>query len=278
MKEKSAANSYKVRDLWTTPDRDKVTLILGNILSGAPPLRAQYLDILDRGARAGWTDGELHTALKKLYLANKAGFDACLSGNAAERRLKRMSEVKAALPADFAPASILDIGSGNGAITSGFAAAFASAAGQVYGLDFIKPYPENDNFHHLKYSRKNHIPAAGGTFDLVTAFMVLHHADDPAKLLKEARRVLKKPEGTKPGGLMLVRETDAPTESAVLFNTVMDEILYASLHENQYLSAKIGFRSAAAWEKMFKDTGFKTLHVDRRESHTPFGQTWFLLS
>lgn len=80
-----------------------------------------------------------------------------------------------------------------------------------------------------------------------------------------------------PGGLFLVRETHAPTPATIAFNTVMDEIFYAALHDNHYLSPKFNFQGAAAWQALFRQTGFEIVKTDRRESRQPFGQTWFLL-
>lgn len=79
---------------------------------------------------------------------------------------------------------------------------------QAYGLDkeafqFIPPL--EIDFTFTQYELKNILPFENDKFDLVTAFALLEHLDEPEQVLKEIARVLKT------GGVLL---TTVPTKLA----------------------------------------------------------------
>ena len=269
----TASDTYKARDLWFGSGRGRIVAVFSSIFAKDPALRYEFLKTIELMLGANQPDRLLYLALKQLYMRHQARFEVCLSGDAVLRQHRRMEEIKAQLPAGFSPGRILDVGSGNGAITAGFARAFAAAAGNVYGIDFIAPWPQHANFKTLKYTKGGKVPAPVKSFDFATILMVLHHTPQPGALLKEAHRVLS------PGGFLLVRETDAHSKAVLAFNTVMDEIFYSALHENSHvaLSMKFNFQSAAAWKRLFRKAGFRVVKTDRQERDQPFAQTWFLL-
>ena len=87
---------------------------------------------------------------------------------------------------------VLDVGTGTGL----FAEAFAQNGLKVSGVD-VNPemlpaaqgfVPEGD----FRLSTAESLPFPDGSFDLVFLGQVLHETDDPAKALREARRVAKK--------------------------------------------------------------------------------------
>jgi hypothetical protein len=81
-----------------------------------------------------------------------------------------------------------------------------------------------------------------------------------------------------PGGYLLVRETDAGTEERRLFNTVMDEIFYTVLDDNEYLAFNTRFRDRKSWKEMFNACGLDIVKIDTREKENAFTPNWFLLT
>lgn len=98
---------------------------------------------------------------------------------------------------------VLEIGSGLGMLAA--AVADAAPGASVVGVE-IAPAQIAAAVRHaaVRYVRADALalPCADETFDLVYARFVLEHVPDPARLLQEARRVLRR------GGRMAVMEND----------------------------------------------------------------------
>jgi ubiquinone/menaquinone biosynthesis C-methylase UbiE/DNA-binding transcriptional ArsR family regulator len=97
------------------------------------------------------------------------------------------------------------------------------------------------------------LPLADGAYDLVVSSQVLHHAQEPLRALKEARRVLE------PGGRVLVLDLLAHNHSWV---------------RERYGAVHLGFTEADL-AKNLERAGFEDVHVIRaaRDPHPPHFMT-----
>lgn len=104
---------------------------------------------------------------------------------------------------------ILDIGSGPGSITVGFAK--YAPQGQIIGGDIVSDVlqqatalAQEQGLQNVSFQQidANALPFKDGEFDITFCHQVLQHVGDPVRILKEMRRV------TKPGGIVAAREAD----------------------------------------------------------------------
>jgi SAM-dependent methyltransferase len=102
-----------------------------------------------------------------------------------QRRVRVLAEHLAAA-LDDEPATALDVGCGDGSIAS---AIMALKPGLIFsGIDvMLRPHSA---ITATVYDG-DHIPFADRSFDWVTIVDVLHHTDDPAKVLAECSRVAR---------------------------------------------------------------------------------------
>ena len=105
---------------------------------------------------------------------------------------------------------ILDVGCGPGTITAGLAKLVP--AGRVVGLENVPDVLDKARAHaategvsiaEFTVGDIHALPFPNGTFDVVHAHQVLQHVADPARVLREMRRVAKPA-----GGIVAVREAD----------------------------------------------------------------------
>jgi SAM-dependent methyltransferase len=101
----------------------------------------------------------------------------------------RRVAVLAAQAERFIPAgaAVLDVGSGDGQVAAGLAARRPDL--HVEGIDVLL---REDAAIEVSLFDGHSIPRATGSVDVVTFFDVLHHADDPVQLLREAARVARR--------------------------------------------------------------------------------------
>lgn len=124
-------------------------------------------------------------------------FDKYGSSNLVVRRLMAGFERAAAELIDgAAPASLLDVGCGEGVLTDRWAAHLGST--QVVGLDLPDPKLEahwaarrRPNLRFVA-GRAEALPFAAGEFDLVSAIETLEHIPDPESIVAELARVARR--------------------------------------------------------------------------------------
>lgn len=108
--------------------------------------------------------------------------------------------------------SILDIGCGPGTITTSLGD-LVGFSGRVIGLDasakVIEQASKTSNSEHgnvtFQAGDAANLRFQDSSFDVVHAHQVLQHVSDPVAVLREMRRVVKKP-----GGIISLREGDLP--------------------------------------------------------------------
>lgn len=88
--------------------------------------------------------------------------------------------------------SALDVGTGTGVFAEVFAAAIARVAGIDLNAGFLDIARRLVPKARFTEGEAENLPFPDGSFDLVFLGQVLHETDDPAKALREARRVAKK--------------------------------------------------------------------------------------
>src|SRR5712692_1984534 len=107
-------------------------------------------------------------------------------------RLPKLTKISTILESfcDLGQARLLDIGVGNGVITSGLAVRCREAA----GVDVVdeRLYKEGYDFHLVRDER---LPFTDGCFDVVVSNHVIQFMHDQVTHLKEIERVLR------PGGI-----------------------------------------------------------------------------
>lgn len=216
-------------------------------------------------------DSAIYKSLRAFYEEHEAEFRDCFKTNNEDRAIMRAQKIKILLPPNFKPAHILDVGCGDGAITSYLGEIFNIAAQDVYGVDIYKRHEENEKFHYLPYTDESRIPAKDQFFDLTIALMVLHHAPDELALLKEIRRTLSDE------GRILIRETDSGYPGGVEFNTVNDEMFFRVFQETPYLAQNLNFNDEKTWTETFKRAGLGIVKAYHGEADRVFNPVWYLL-
>ncbi len=136
--------------------------------------------------------------------------------------------------------SVLDVGSGRGYI----AKEISKDGKNVQCLD-VKDHNLTDL--PLKIYDGKKIPFKANSFDTVLVCYVLHHADDPIRLLKECIRVS--------GKRIIIFEDNADS----LLTKPLD-ILFNRLHG---VDTPLNFRNIGQWLKEFKKLNLKIIKIKR---------------
>jgi 2-polyprenyl-3-methyl-5-hydroxy-6-metoxy-1,4-benzoquinol methylase len=124
-------------------------------------------------------------------------YDKYGSTNPVVRRLMaRFEGTLATLFAQAAPASVLDVGCGEGVLTHQWAQQLGDR--RIVGIDLddakLKAEWETRTRANLEYLTMpaEHLPFAAGEFDLAAAIEVLEHVPDPAHTVAEMARVAQR--------------------------------------------------------------------------------------
>lgn len=140
---------------------------------------------------------------------------------------------------------ILDLGCGSGIVGRTFQVFFQA---EVSGVDIVDrravnlPFQIYDGFH---------LPFPEKSFDGILINYVLHHAEDPIALLKEAKRVSK--------GKIIIFE-DLPEGFFSKLVCKIHGISYSKLFKNPDSPS---FKSEKEWEKIFKEIGLNIIFKQR---------------
>ena len=204
------------------------------------------------GTLASFTsDNKLYAELKEFLNANSFTLSTKDFTDKAYRRLSQVSEISAKFNKYWSHEdSYLDFGCGNGIITERIAR--NTYWKYAYGVDVVQQRSGFNGYFYDEYDGT--LPYEDDKFDLITCFTVLHHSQSVGNDLKEMYGVLK------PGGLLLIREFDAPSYEDKLFNYVMDELLYKVYTDNPLVPVSFnGYFSKETWNNLFINLGFQIM-------------------
>ena len=165
----------------------------------------------------------------------------------------------------------LDYGCGDGEITRAIQIKFGLDPKNVYCSD-IKQYPSLVNMQFIKSQYGSPLKLEDNTMDMITSHMVLHHIDD--KYLEYVLRDLYRI--TKPGGVLLIREHDAPTnlnenqsfhKVIDITHDIYDYVIEAEMSwkdKDDYYSKYRPVNGTTGWDEIISRVGFKTTTYQKK--------------
>jgi len=147
-------------------------------------------------------------------------------------------------------AKMLDLGCGSGIVTKEFAQRFAK---EYVGVDIVdnRIFPIN-----FKLINGRDLPFGDNEFDIVLISYVLHHADDPARLLAESKRVLK------PGGQIIIFEDLYEGLCAKIICQIHGKS-YGVMFEHHGGKEEISFKDQGQWKTIFEALKLKVVYEKR---------------
>lgn len=186
-------NSVELRELRDDETEEELrTELVNNVLANLNLLR----DEDDQEERIQYLES-LRDRLNSLLSDRSGSFSREIQDSRATNRANLLIRM---LPQDFIPETMLDIGVGDGSITSAIQRHYDLPKDKVFGTDIVTPREEPSFTFNLVDG--SDLPFNDNSFDLITANMVLHHVDDLDGLLQEIRRVLR------PNGYLVISEHD----------------------------------------------------------------------
>lgn len=266
-------NASELSKGWREPEvRARLRKVLEQgMLQYSPQLTQAFLRCLDTvcGSNA-ISDASLYKELAGVFQQYAHYVRPHFEREEAHRNQRRLLQIIGLLPNAARPTSYVDIGCGNGSITTRLARHWKLSPENAVGLE-VCVRPDKDNgIDYRAYDGKT-LPLKSRGYDLPTLLMVLHHAENPQGLLKEANRVLK------PGGRLIIRECDAGTPPLRLFNKILDQLYYQVFEPLPDVPMPGNYRGAAEWRKLFMQAGFVVEREIYPEPESPVNPVHFVL-
>jgi ubiquinone/menaquinone biosynthesis C-methylase UbiE len=178
-----------------------------------------------------------------------------------QRGRKRAKDIKILLPKEYVPKTFLDIGCGDGSITSAIASMYNISKKKAFGIDQreIKDITDLGFTFHASLDETSDLSfLKDNSIELVTAIMSLHHIKDIKGMMKEIKRVVK------PGGYVIIREHDVNSPDFKIILNIMHG-LYALVWSNpmedpDFLETYYAsYKSEKEWRALFTSFGFQWL-------------------
>lgn len=120
----------------------------------------------------------------------------------------------------------LDVGCSEAAITEDLTKHFNLQKGQAYGTDIeLVTHIDTDSIIFTT-NTSTKLPFDCDHFDLITAFMALHHFTHPHEMFSEIHRVLK------PGGYLIIREHDVTNKAFATFLDMV-HLMYTTIFRDE---------------------------------------------
>jgi ubiquinone/menaquinone biosynthesis C-methylase UbiE len=173
------------------------------------------------------------------------------------REGSRIDDILHILPEEIKISDYLDVGCGEGSISSAMTKQFNLDSNHSFACDIIDQ--KVDGSFNFTLSTDFSLPYQDNTFDLVTLFMTGHHLSDPERMIPEIRRVMKKT------GFLVMRDHNAVTDKEKLFLDIV-HCLYACVFSDETKPEDCNgkyatYRSTSEFLEMFNKFGFKCLKV-----------------
>jgi ubiquinone/menaquinone biosynthesis C-methylase UbiE len=144
---------------------------------------------------------------------------------------------------------ILDLGCGAGEAAAYFAKQDAIVTAADISKDMLNVADKVSELHGVKIELRNfpaeHIDFSDGTFDIIYAANLLHHADDIEKVLKEVHRTLKK------GGIAVFYDPLAHNPIIGIYRLIVRGVRTKDEHP-------IKFSQIRYFKSLFSDFEYKT--------------------
>ncbi|MBX7103018.1 MAG: class I SAM-dependent methyltransferase [Gemmataceae bacterium] len=238
------------------------TVLLNGVFRTRPDLGQSLLVRIDDWSRDPVSD-PYPLLYEHLHGRANAGFAPTFEGDEDSRITRRVGQIRALVAARPAPQSLVDVGCGDARVTAGLARAWSIPASRAIAVDVFDRVADRSTVTYKPLS-DGRIACDDSSTDLALLLMVLHHETDPACLLREVFRIVR------PGGTLIVRESDVDTPDLKLFNFVMEDFYYQVFRRLPGVPNPARHESAAHWLTLLRKTGFAVERVERPEPGNPF--------
>jgi|SRR3989344_1762232 len=189
---------------------------------------------------------------KKVYIRNKY-YKLLLIGFFIERAIKRMTKRTVDFLEDFVQEKekIVDIGAGGGWISQEMQKRKKTENTLVDVINL-----NQTDLPVILYDGEN-IPFRDNTFDTALLISVLHHCENPSRVLLEAKRVVK--------NKIIVMEDIAKTpfgEVALRFKDAVTNIGFCLMANSfrEMINLPFHFKKISGWEQIFKDLNLQIVY------------------
>ena len=173
-------------EAWSDPNIRKIiekSIIDGNF-KNTPRLGKAFIDEIDRLCNLTIEEEDIYLRLRDFFelLQKHNNLNSGFNNEREERVQRRISQVLELL-GDFKSTSYLDVGCGRGDITKDIQDSLNLPDQRVLGLEVVIDKTTSSPVKVLEFDGET-IPLVTGSYDLITLFTVLHHAEKPENLLK----------------------------------------------------------------------------------------------
>lgn len=243
-------NECDIRLLWRNENiRNLVDYYITDMFKLCPGLKAAFIRQIDNLCSSNLSNEKIFEELRTYFigLLEHKELRESIELDKVTYLKRKISQIKLLLNG-HSPASFLDIGYGDGEITTELMNHLKLPKDKVTGLEVFSrdfDFP----FTRVIYDGIR-IPLKDNSQELITLFSVLHHSDKPELLIKDIHRVMH------PNGRLIIRDTDAQTEETKLFNLVFDHLFYKVFTDLKEAPIPGNYLGMAEWIDMLKRNGF----------------------
>lgn len=193
-------------------------------------------------------DTDVYTEIQKLWAAESGHNKETRGGGHAQLSWDILKRVA---PKSAQYENYLDVGCGDGTITAEFSKLIG--AKNVGGLEIGKYDNPAIKYTYITPDTVK-LPQDDGTYDLITAYMSLHHIKQLPAIFAELCRVLK------PGGIFFIKEHDCWSAMDAMLIDIEHNIFIYGNNETQDRDPHIyHHRNCWSWIKFFEAAGFECL-------------------
>ncbi len=166
----------------------------------------------------------------------------------------------------FSPRNYLDFGCGSGLNTEGVGVAFGLTRANTYGVDIEQEFEAEWNAQRarrnitFKYLGDDGRLPFDTKFDVISAFMVLHHVP-PANLMRTLRELRG---ALRPGGFVIIKEHDCMDSNDAMFID-LEHTLYILKNVTEFSNFVLpdydnNYLSKHEWDCLFDAAGFVNVY------------------
>ena len=227
----------------------------------APWVATELSSILDTAADCQYSETEIITRLRDCIeqQAVAAEVQSLCRADEQARVSRRVTQLTELLPV---PQGFIDIGCGNGGITSALGKAWQLPRERVIGMDVYDRLEADSScsyypMHDLGTLSEQRL------LDTALLLMVLHHEAEPERLLKAIYEALPA-EGT-----LCIRDHDVTDLDTRLFLEAFDRFYFSVLNGLEGVPQPANYKSANAWISLAEDAGFTLEKIDYPEPDSP---------